>query len=194
MKKHIKKIIFYSTVLPLSIIALVALAGFYKFNFTDGGDVISGEKNDPKNFSVVIDGERFMLVDGKAEVEYPDGGATKNTLSVFEESKAVDIDGDGDKDIAVLFVNNPGGSGTFYYGGLLINIDGVFKATNTLLLGDRIAPQTIEIHDGITVFNFAERKKGEPMTAQPSVGKSVWLDYDGEAGTIKEAEGYIDLR
>jgi hypothetical protein len=28
------------------------------------------------------------------------------------------------------------------------------------------------------VVNYADRKKGEPMTAQPSVGKSIWIKLD----------------
>jgi hypothetical protein len=37
-------------------------------------------------------------------------------------------------------------------------------------LGDRIAPQNISINNGLIVVNYAERKSGEPMSAQPSIG------------------------
>ncbi|MEK7170071.1 MAG: hypothetical protein AAB767_02185, partial [Patescibacteria group bacterium] len=63
-----------------------------------------------------------------------------------------------------------------------------YKGSSAFLLGDRIAPQTINLDEGktangtnrqnVVVVNFAERKAGEPMTAGPSVGKSVWLKLD----------------
>jgi heat shock protein HslJ len=196
-----KKIIFYSTVLPLSVIALVAVVGFYRFNFTNGGDLIPGinapsEKNDLKNFKVSIEGEVFELVDGKAEKEYPGGGATKNTLALFQDPVIGDLDGDGDADGALLLVNNPGGSGTFYYAVLVMNNDNSYVATNVLLLGDRIAPQTVEIHDGRAVYNYAERPVGAMMTARNSEGKSLWIHFDKKTNEIgewvKDFEGEAD--
>lgn len=47
-----------------------------------------------------------------------------------------------------------------------------------MFLGDRIAPQNINIMDGRAVYNFAERKADEPMTTPPSIGKSIWIHYD----------------
>jgi hypothetical protein len=34
------------------------------------------------------------------------------------------------------------------------------------------------VQKNVVVFNYAERKPGEPMTASPSVGKSVYLKLD----------------
>jgi hypothetical protein len=83
-------------------------------------------------------------------------------------------------------VNTTGGSGIFYYAALVINNGTAAKATNAMLLGDRIAPQTVEIHDGIALYNFVERKGTDPMTAQPSIGKSVWVYYDKPKNEIGE--------
>ncbi len=139
-----------------------------------------------KNIPIVIGGDTFNLVNGKAEIEIAPGSSTKNTLTLFGEPIVGDLDADGDPDAAMLFVNNPGGSGTFYYAVLAINNDGVYKATGAMLLGDRIAPQTIEIRDGRAVYNFAERKPGEPFSVQPSVGKSVWVNLDAKTNQIGE--------
>ena len=53
------------------------------------------------------------------------------------------------------------------------------------LLGDRIAPQTTLVsrnprHKNVIVVNYGDRRPDEPMTAQPSVGKSVYLKLDAK--------------
>jgi hypothetical protein len=136
--------------------------------------------------SFVIDGKKFALVDGKAEVASGPGSAVKETVSIFGEPVYADLDSDGDDDVAVLLVHNGGGSGTFYYAALVMRDGTVYKATNAMYLGDRIAPQTVEVRDGRAVFNYAERRSDEPMTALPSIGKSVWVHYDKESHTIGE--------
>ena len=102
----------------------------------------------------------------------------------FGEPVAGDLNSDGLLDKAVWLTESPGGSGTFYYAELLINTGTGYKATNTVFLGDRIAPQTLEILDGQAVCNFAEQKVGEPMTTPPSVGKSVRINYDATTNEI----------
>lgn len=139
-----------------------------------------------KNISVKVGSDTFNLVNGKAEIEVAPGSATKNTLMLFGEPVMGDLDGDGDVDAALLFVNNPGGSGAFFYAVLAINNSGAYKATEAMLLGDRIAPQTVEIHEGRAVYNFAVRKVGEPFSVQPSVGRSVWVNYDPKKNQIGE--------
>jgi hypothetical protein len=63
-----------------------------------------------------------------------------------------------------------------------------FVGSGSYPLGDRIAPQSINIDEGTTmlgtkrvnviVVNYADRKPNEPMTTPPSVGKTVWLKLD----------------
>jgi hypothetical protein len=142
--------------------------------------------SDPKNISYVVEGAVFNMKDGKAEIKYAPGSASKNILRVFGEPVYGDLDGDGDSDAALILQNQPGGSGIFYYAVLAINADGKYRATNALVLGDRIAPQTVEIRDGRAVFNYAVRKAGEPMSAQPSEGKSLWIHFDKNTAEIGE--------
>jgi hypothetical protein len=86
-----------------------------------------------------------------------------------------DLNGDGTDDSAFILTKDEGGSGTFYYVGVVFkNSDGYLK-TNTIFLGDRIAPQTTEIRDGVVIVNYADRKKDEPMTARPSIGVSGYF-------------------
>jgi len=141
---------------------------------------------DVKNMTYVVSGETFNLKNGKAENTDIPGSSTKNVLMTFGEPVLGDLNGDGISDAAVLLENDPGGSGSFFYAVLVLSNGTGFKATNAMLLGDRIAPQTVEIQNGEAVYNFAERKAGEPFTTQPSIGKSVWVYYDKKTGEIGE--------
>ncbi|MEI6528440.1 MAG: Gmad2 immunoglobulin-like domain-containing protein [bacterium] len=106
--------------------------------------------------------------------------------TIFGEPVIGDLNADGLPDKALWLVENPGGSGTFFYAQLLINNGSGYTPTNTMFLGDRIAPQNINIMDGRAVYNFAERRANEPMTTPPSIGKSVWINYDQKTNQIGE--------
>ena len=134
-------------------------------------------KNDPFNTTYTISGKEYQLVNGKVENE---------SVKVFGEPVYADLDKDGDLDAVMYLTQETGGSGTFFYIVIAINDDSAYKGTEAMLLGDRIAPQNINIIDGRAVANFAERKVGEPMTTQPSIGKSVWIHYDSATGKIGE--------
>ncbi len=85
-------------------------------------------------------------------------------------------------DVAYLITSDNGGTGILYYAVVALNIGSGYKNTNPFLVGDRIAPQTIEIPGGTRELhiNFVERKDGEPMTAQPSVGAVLLLKVTPE--------------
>jgi len=96
-----------------------------------------------------------------------------------------DLNGDSQPDKAFLLTQSPGGSGTFFYvQAALKTVDG-YRATNVILLGDRIAPQTTEIRDGRLLVNYADRNPGEPMTASPSLGVTKYLKI-GADGKLSE--------
>lgn len=99
-----------------------------------------------------------------------------------------DLNDDGREDVAFIVTHSSGGSGTFYYVVAALNMSEGYRGSEGFLLGDRIAPQSTNIDEGIgaegrqrqnvIVVNYADRKPDEPMTAKPTVGKSVWLKLD----------------
>jgi hypothetical protein len=127
------------------------------------------------NITYTIGGEAFALVNGSVEKPAAPGSATMNILTVFGEPVVGDLNGDGVGDAGVMLVNDPGGSGTFYYAAVALRTATGFAATNAVLLGDRIAPQTMEIRNGMLIANVVVRKPNEPMTARPSVGVSTYF-------------------
>ncbi len=131
-----------------------------------------------KNLTVTIDEQTFDLRDGVAQVDPAPGSATKNTLRIVGEPVAGDVNGDGRPDSALLLSNDPGGSGTFYYAVVAINDGGGYHATNALLLGDRIAPKSLDVSDGRFVYRFLDRDPGQAMSAEPTVEREVVIDVD----------------
>lgn len=169
----------------VALVAIVAITGFIKFNFSDSDIIMPPEKKDVLNFKYNIDGQEFQLKNGSAEITIAENSATKNKLSTFGDPVEFDADKDGDMDYAVLLAHEPGGSGTFFYATLVLNNAGELKQTNALFLGDRIAPQNVNVVDGRAVFNYAERLADEPITKAPSVGKSLYVQL-AKDGTIGE--------
>lgn len=123
-----------------------------------------------------IDGVVIQLVDGVARVPAAPGSATMATTRYFGNEAEGDLNGDGMNDTAFLITHDAGGSGTFYYVVVGLKTQAGYLTTNAILLGDRIAPQATMIHTGtpnpVVVVAYADRKKNEPMTQQPSVGVS----------------------
>jgi hypothetical protein len=162
-------------VLVLIIIGLVGYA-FLKKGANKGFD--------PLNATYSIEGQSVTLADGKAEMVAAPGSATKVVTTIFGQPVSGDLNGDGVVDAAVMLVQDPGGSGTFYYVATAINNNNVAQGSNAILLGDRIAPQNITIKSNKIVANYADRKPGDPMTAPPSVGVTKYFIYD--RGDLKE--------
>lgn len=128
---------------------------------------------DPLNASYEVEGVVITLSNGRAETPIEEGSAMVIATEIFGEPVYGDIDGDGDEDAGVLIKQEPGGTGTFYYVAAAINDEGNYEGTNALLLGDRVTPQNIEVGGGGVIANYADRAPDEPMTATPSVGKTL---------------------
>jgi hypothetical protein len=130
---------------------------------------------DPLNATFTIEGQEICLIDGHHENQAASGSATKIETTVFGKPVYGDLDGDGYEDAAMVLTHQPGGSGTFYYVAAALNKNSTYRGMNGVLLGDRIAPQTIQIRNGVVAANFADRRPDEPMAAPPSVGKTKYL-------------------
>lgn len=169
-----------SIIIAILGVILVSAGGFFFFFSRKEALTVS----DYKNIAYVINGQRITLIDGVSEIPAVTDSATKIVTRYFGNSVEGDFNGDGLTDIAFLLTQTTGGSGTFYYVvAALKNASGGYEGSEAVLLGDRIAPQTTEIsrqagHVGVIVVNYADRQAGEPMTARPSVGKSIWLKLD----------------
>lgn len=123
-----------------------------------------------------IEGTLVTLVDGVAEQAAAPGSSAKITTQYFGNIASGDLNGDGKQDAAFILTHTGGGGGTFFYVVAALQTDSGYRGSNAVLLGDRIAPQTTSIKNGIITVNYAERNPGEPFTTPPSLGKSMHLE------------------
>lgn len=174
----------------VAVLLVYSLVTNYLFEIKPTVTEVNSEEVVPKpdvfSSTFVINEEEFVLVNGKAEIEIVPGAASREVVRIFGEPIYGDLDGDEDIDAAVLLEYTAGGSGTFYYAVLAMREVDYFRTTNTLLLGDRIAPQTVAIENGRAVYNYAIRRQDEDFGTAPSIGKSLYIHYDATSGTIGE--------
>lgn len=174
----------------LLILALIVIGLYLSRYFITPASVITPVEttttNDFKDITVSISGEQITLKNGNAVMPISNASSVRK-VSYFGNELQLDIDGDSDRDVVYLITDDSGGSGTFFYLVGAINNGGEYTGTIAMFLGDRIAPQNINLHEGmIFVVNYAERAPGEPMSVQPSVGKSIWALYDKESNSFGE--------
>lgn len=124
------------------------------------------------NLTYEVDGELVSLVDGKATTPAGRG-------ETITENFGAPVYGDMGlgKDSALMFLaqETPGTGVFFYVVATYPDVTGGYLGTNAVFIGDRIAPQNIRVINGVAEVNYADRKKGEPMSAEPSVGVTKYL-------------------
>jgi hypothetical protein len=167
----------------VGVVAFVLVGGFIYTNLYPQAEMPTAVVADFKNAEYLIAGQRVRLVNGIAESEAAPGSATKIVTKYFGNEIKTDLDGDGREDVAFILTQNTGSSGTFFYAVAALDTAQGYRGSDGYLLGDRIAPQSSNLsqnprHKYVVVFNYADRAPGEPMTAQPSVGKSAYLKLD----------------
>lgn len=161
-------------------ITALLIAGFFAFNSYTYNEKQADTAASHKHAEFLIDGKRVMLHDGVAKTIVAPGSAAIITTRYYGNEVTTDLNDDGQEDVVFILTQETGGSGTFYYVVAALAVEGGYAGSQAYLLGDRIAPQSIELsqnprHEHVVVVSYAERAAGEPMTAQPTVGTSVWL-------------------
>jgi hypothetical protein len=146
-------------------------------------DVQKGGVSDPKAATYNINGQTITLVNGVSDISASPGSASRIVTRYFGNELNTDLDGDGRDDVVFLLTQESGGSGTFFYVVAARNTTDGYVGSDGYLLGDRIAPQSIDVsqnprHKYVIVVNYADRSPEDPMTTQPSIGKSVYLKLD----------------
>jgi len=175
------------TLLWVVLIILVAL-GMGVFFISLRNQTISpvgGSAASPKDATYIIEGQPIKLTNGIFATSTAPGSASKITTQYFGNEATGDLNGDGIPDVGFILTQTTGGSGTFYYAVAALKTANGYQGTNGVLLGDRVAPQTTEITDGVLIANYADRNPDEPMTTQPSLGVSKYLLL--ENGSLVEA-------
>lgn len=156
------------------VLAILLVGGFFALNAYIYEEKQVDAYFDFKDATYLIDGTPVSLANGIAEA-----GHTR----FFGNELVTDLNSDGRDDVVFLVTQEPGGSGTYFYVVAALNTERGYVGSDGYLLGDRIAPQTIEEsrnprHVDVIVVNYADRAQSEPMATPPSVGKSAYLKLD----------------
>ncbi len=145
---------------------------------------VPADKTGPLNATYLIDDQEIQLVNGNYEKVAAPGSTTKIKATIISDPVYGILNREGDA--ALLLSYDPGGSGTFYYISVALNIKGRYQGTNAVLLGDRITPLGIMIRDQMVIAYYADRLSTEPMSALPSIGTSrYWAIKKGKLEPIK---------
>jgi len=126
-----------------------------------------------------IEKMRVQLVNGHAESEAAPGSAARIITQAIDEPVFGDLDGDGQVEAALFLSQDTGGSGTFSYVAAAQWVDGRWRGTNAILIGDRVAPEAIHIGDGVIIVRYLDRRPEDPMTQAPSVTKTLEIELVG---------------
>lgn len=179
MKKNLQLLLLILILLLLVYGTYAVVSNYYKKAPNQNSTKIE-KVFDPLNTKYLIENQEIILIDGQA-----DG------ISVFGEVTKGDLNNDGLDDAALMLVNNYEGSGIFYYVATAINANPGTRGSNAVFLGDRIAPQNIEIKDGQIIANYAVRGIDEAMTTPPSLGISTYLGLEDEILKVEENSNSI---
>ncbi len=157
-------------VITVVVLVGVLIVGFFTLNSYIYNEKQAETFNGYRDAQYTIEGNRVTL---------------NGEYSYFGNELVTDLNSDGRDDVVFLVTHQPGGSGTFYYAVAALSTGNGYIGSDGYFLGDRIAPQTTEVsqnprHVNVIVVNYADRAQGEPMTIQPSVGKSAYLKLDPE--------------
>jgi len=167
----------------VAVVALVLSCSPTSENQPQGQAAVAGTEY--RNGEYMIEGQRIRLADGLAEAETSRGSASRIVTRYVGHELKTDLNNDGREDVVFLLTQERGGSGTFFYVVAALNTAAGYIGSDGYLLGDRIAPQTTVVsrnprHTNVIVVNYRDRRPDEPMTAQPSVRKSVSLKLDAD--------------
>lgn len=111
------------------------------------------------------------LFEGEPLVE---GGASRPTVTRLPLAAFGDLNGDGVEDAAVLLVENSGGSGSFVYLAAVINQASIPENVATILLGDRVSPQSLAIAEGQIVVEATSHADSDPLCCPSLTSRSIY--------------------
>jgi hypothetical protein len=122
----------------------------------------------------IVDDESVILVDGRAEHSAAPGSAIQIRTSILERSpRYSDLDGDGDEDVALVLVQDLGGSGTLSYLVVAVQANGRYVGTDAVFLGDRIDSVYLTAHGGLIDVRFRDRATDASFADAPLESRMV---------------------
>ena len=125
----------------------------------------------PENAVYRLDRDTIRLTGGEYRQRYDEGSATIRVVLLSDFVAHGDLYGDGTEDAAVILIDDPGGSGTFYWLAALSRREGGYDNVATEFLGDRIRIESLRIDSAEReiVVELLTRPEGVAMAEAPTV-------------------------
>ena len=108
------------------------------------------------------------LEDGEFRQPVVPGSASELVIQLGMSATG-DIDGTYGVDAAAITVEEPGGSGTFYFLHALVNDEGALHDADFAFLGDRVRIEGVSIHGQIITVAMLDRAPGAPYAETPTM-------------------------
>ena len=133
--------------------------------------------------------DTVRLANGEYVHRYDESAATVRRVSLSGFVARGELDGNPGEDAAVVLIDQPGGSGTFYYLAALVRKGEGWESVTAVLLGDRIRIESLSIDSDDTEVSvtFLTRAEGVAMAAEPTVSQTQ--HYRAVAGSLVQVDG-----
>lgn len=131
------------------------------------GSTVIQNSADPSNAGYYIDGIVYTLSNGILDQQIEDS-TIFNKFKLLEFKASGDINQDSVDDSAVVLINDAGGSGVFYYLGILTSGPTPI-IENTSFLGDRIEIKEINFVDGNFEVLYLDRDVETSFDQPPTI-------------------------
>lgn len=145
-------------------------------------DASSGSS--PADASYRLDDKWVTLVDGLAEAPAAPGSSSKIRTRIWGKPFMSDLNGDGVDDAVVTLTQETGGSGTFFYIAAAIASPRGYTGTAGVFIGDRIAPNTVSVHDGKVTVSYMTRGQSQSFAEKPTVEQVLDLMLSADGKTL----------
>lgn len=183
-------------IILIIIVVLVIVAGIVYFLSIDKDEWREEIPFDIFNATYIIEEGEYPLVDGRLEENIFDGIDVRVKAEVWDIRPGIgDLNGDGVDEIALIIAREILGynvkgkyGGKFYF--LAVALDdresGKVVGTNAIIIGERVAVESVSVDEGVIIVDYLARKDGEPVTVEPTI-KSVKRFVLNE-GVLEEVE------
>lgn len=132
--------------------------------------------------------DTVRLVGGEYLHRYDESAATVRRVSLTDFAARGDLDGYAGEDAAVILIDQPGGSGTFYYLAALVRRGEGWESVTAVFLGDRIRIESLSIDSDVREISVTLRTRadGVAMAVESTVVQTQ--SYRVAAGALVRAD------
>lgn len=132
--------------------------------------------------------DTVRLVGGEYLHRYDESAATVRRVSLSDFAARGELDGNPGEDAAVILIDQPGGSGTFYYLAALVRREEGWESVTAVFLGDRIRIESLTIDSDVREISVTLRTRAEgvAMAVEPTVVQTQ--SYRVAAGALVRAD------